>query len=186
MKKLEKLKEIYNNLKNYYKNNKQDILTISGFFCLVFTITLLVTELSPITNCSGITLERTLELFTVTFIGVTALSVFFIMSVVLLKLIKDKIQQNNEGNEIMKNVPWFSIVFIALIFLFTALFPLYQLYSGNVLLCGINPEITMSIYLAILAIYIIVFTLCFLFATLIEKLLISIYNMVKRKIDKDN
>lgn len=186
MKKLEKLKEIYNNLKNYYKNNKPGILTISGFFCLVFTITLLVTELSPITNCSGIPLERTLELFTVTFIGVTALSVFFIMSVVLLKLIKDKIQQNNEGNEIMKNVPWFSIVFIALIFLFTALFPLYQLYSGNVLLCGINPEITMSIYLAILAIYIIVFALCFLFATLIEKLLISVYNMVKRKIDKDN
>ena len=186
MKKLEKLKEIYNNLKNYYKNNKQDILTISGFFCLVFTITLLVTELSPITNCSGIPLERTLELFTVTFIGVTAISVFFIMSVVLLKLIKDKIQQNNEGNEIMKNVPWFSIVFIALIFLFTALFPLYQLYSGNVLLCGINPEITMSIYLVILAIYIIFSIILLMFITFIEMLLVRIYEYIKKKISKND
>ncbi len=184
--KLNKLVELINNLKNYYKNNKQDILTVLGFFGLVFTITLLVTELSPITNCSGIPLERTLELFTVIFIGVTALSVFFIIFAVLLKLIKDKIQQNNEGNEIMKNVPWFSIVFITLIFLFTALFPLYQLYSGNVLLCGVNPEITMSVYLGILAICIIIFALCFLFATLIEKLLISVYNMVKRKINKNN
>lgn len=186
MKKLEKLKEIYNNLKNYYKNNKQDILTISGFFCLVFTITLLVTELSPITNCSGIPLERTLELFTVTFIGVTAISVFFIMSVVLLKLIKDKIQQNKEENKFIRDVSWFNIIFITSVFLIFALFPLYQLYSGNILICGVVPEITMSIYLVTLAIYIIVFALYLLFVTFIEKLLISVYNIVKRKVDKDN
>lgn len=181
MKKLEKLKEIYNNLKNYYKNNKQDILTISGFFCLVFTITLLVTELSPITNCSGLPLEITLGLYIIIFIGVAALLSFFILSIIVLILIKKKIQQNKEENKFIRDMSWFNIIFITSVFLIFALFPLYQLYSGKVLLCGINPEITMSIYLAILAIYIIVFALCFLFATLIEKLLISVYNMVKRK-----
>ncbi len=186
LKKLEKLKEIFNNLKNYYNNNKTDILTVLGFFAVVFTISILVIEFASITNCSGIPLERTLELFTVIFIGVTALSVFFIMSVVLLELIKDKIQQNNEGNEIMKNVPWFSIVFIALIFLFTALFPLYQLYSGNVLLCGINPEITMQIYLFVLSIYIIFSIILLMFITFIEMLLVRIYEYIKKKISKND
>jgi amino acid transporter len=186
LKKLEKLKEIYNNLKNYYKNNKQDILTISGFFCLVFTITLLVTELSPITNCSGIPLERTLELFTVTFIGVTALSVFFISFMILIKLIKDKIQQNKEENKFIRTVSWFNIIFITSVFLIFALFPLYQLYSGNILICGVVPEITMQIYLFVLSIYIIFSIILLMFVTFIENLLISVYNIIKRKVDKDN
>ena len=186
MKKLEKLKEIYNNLKNYYKNNKQDILTISGFFCLVFTITLLVTELSPITNCSGTPLERTLELFTVTFIGLTAISVFFIMSVVLLKLIKDKIQQNKEENKFIRDVSWFNIIFITSVFLIFALFPLYQLYSGNILICGVVPEITMPLYLFVLSIYIIFSIILLMFITFIETLIVRIYEYIKKKIDKND
>ena len=81
---------------------------------------------------------------------------------------------------------WFNIIFIISVFLIFALFPLYKLYSGNILICGVVPEITMSIYLVILAIYIIVLLLILLFITFIEKLLISMYNIVKRKIDKDN
>ena len=48
LKKLEKLKEIFNNLKNYYNNNKTDILTVLGFFAVVFTISILVIEFASI------------------------------------------------------------------------------------------------------------------------------------------
>ena len=105
---------------------------------------------------------------------------------ILIKSIKDKIQQNKEENKFIRDVSWFNIIFVTLVVLFTALFPLYQLYSGNILICGVTPEITMSIYLLTLAIYIVGFALGLLFITFIEKLLVSVYNIVKRKVDKDD
>ena len=175
-----------NNLKNYYNNNKTDILTIIGFFAIVFTVSLLIIEFASITNCIGVPLKRTLELFTVIFIGVTALLIFFILFMILIKSIKDKIQQNKEENEFIRTVPWFNIIFATLVVLFTALFPLYQLYHGNILICGVTPEITMSIYLLTLAIYIVGFALGLLFITFIEKLLVRIYEYIKKKISKND
>lgn len=183
--KLTNLKDIFNNFLNYYNNNRQNILTVFGFLVLVCTISVLIT-LMPITNCAGLPLEITLELYIIIFIGVAALLSFFILSIIVLTLIKNKIQQNKETNKFIRDVPWFNIIFINLVFLFFALLPLYQLYSGNILICGVVPEITMPLYLFVLSIYIIFFMLSLVFITFIETLIVRIYEYIKKKIDKND
>lgn len=185
MKKLEKLKDIFNNLKNYYNNNKQNILIIFGFLVLVCTISVLIT-LMPITNCAGLPLEITLELYIIIFILVAALLSFFILSIIVLILIKNKIQQNKETNKFIRDVSWSNIIFINLVFIFFALFPLYRLYSGNVLICGVVPEITMPLYLFVLSTYTIFYIILLMFITFIETLIVRIYEYIKKKIDKND
>lgn len=176
--------KLVNNLKNYYSNNKLSVLSILGLLSSVFIISLLIINLAPITNCAGITIEYSIEIFIMIYIGVAALLIFFILFAVLLKLIEYKIQQDKEENKITRDIPWFNIIFTLLVFLFTILFPLYQLYSGKIIICGSIPEITLTLYLIALSIYIVVFALLVLFIVFIEKLLVSVYNIIKKNTKK--